>query len=140
MEMEWHKEIFTDESSVQMGMKSGKNWTIRYVGEEYDTKHVQPTFHSGRKTIMVWGSFAWNKKWPLKWVALEEEEGEEGNKMEEVARQEAEQLEREKQREQEMDEKMEAINSSGRTEVTIKGKKEGKGMGVWQGLAERDRK
>ncbi|EIW71785.1 hypothetical protein TREMEDRAFT_23848, partial [Tremella mesenterica DSM 1558] len=45
---DWSRVIFTDEMSLA-----------------FDLKHLQPTFRSGRKYIMVWGAMAHNHKFPL---------------------------------------------------------------------------
>lgn len=57
--------IFTDEMAVEKGKTSGRVWTIRHPGEEFDMKHLQPTFKQERETLNVWGAIAWGKKWPL---------------------------------------------------------------------------
>ena len=62
---DWGRVIFTDESSIEIGESVRRELTIRRPGEEYDPAHVQTTFHSQRKSLMVWGAVAHGKKWPL---------------------------------------------------------------------------
>ena len=58
--------MFTDEATVESGQRKGTAWTIRRVGEEFEEKHLVPTFRQDRKTLMVWAAVAYGKKWPLK--------------------------------------------------------------------------
>ena len=62
---DWNEVIFTDESSVEIGELVRRETTIRRAGEEYDPPHIQTTFHSQRKSLMVWGAVSHGKKWPL---------------------------------------------------------------------------
>jgi hypothetical protein len=48
-----------------MGLDITTCWTIRKAGHEYLPQHLQQTFRSSRKTLMVWGAIAHNKKWDL---------------------------------------------------------------------------
>lgn len=57
--------IWTDESSIEMGKRPGKEQTIRRPGKEFNPKHIQTTFHSGRQTLMVWGCITYGYKYPL---------------------------------------------------------------------------
>jgi transposase len=61
----WRRIVFTDESTIQLGEDIGTRWTIRAAGDEYEPQHVDPTFHSSRQSLMVWGAIAYGKKWPL---------------------------------------------------------------------------
>jgi transposase len=61
---DWSRVIFTDEMSVELG-KVGRQWTTRRPHEAYKQQHLQVTFRSGRKSIMVLGAMARNRKWPL---------------------------------------------------------------------------
>jgi transposase len=61
----WKHIIFTDECPVELGEDIGRRWTIRRAGEEYLPQHVDTTFRSSRKSLMVWGAIAYGKKWPL---------------------------------------------------------------------------
>ena len=64
-EQDWRRVIFTDESAIEMGLDITTRWTIRKSGEEYLPQHLQRTFRSSRKSLMVWGAVAHNKKWDL---------------------------------------------------------------------------
>ncbi|EIW71861.1 hypothetical protein TREMEDRAFT_27090, partial [Tremella mesenterica DSM 1558] len=61
---DWSRVIFTDEMSLELGL-ARRAYTTRGVGQAFDLKHLQPTFRSGRKSIMVWGAIAHNHKFPL---------------------------------------------------------------------------
>jgi hypothetical protein len=61
----WRRVIFTDETSIELGEQMGSQWTIRRPGEVYEPQHLQTTFHSNRKSLMVWGAIAHGTKWPL---------------------------------------------------------------------------
>ena len=50
-----------------MGETKGRKWTIRHIGDAYSLKHLEPTFRFQRKTILVWGAVALDKKYPLKY-------------------------------------------------------------------------
>jgi hypothetical protein len=66
----WKRMVFTDESAIQLGEDIGRRWTIRAAGDEYGPQHVDPTFHSSRQSLMVWGAIAYGKKWPLQRLPL----------------------------------------------------------------------
>jgi len=57
--------LFTDESAIEMGLDITTRWCIRRVGEEYLPQHLQRTFRSSRKSLMVWGAVDHGKKWDL---------------------------------------------------------------------------
>lgn len=63
-EQDWSRVVFTDEMSVEHGVKR-RTWTSRRQGEECLLKHMAPTFRSGRFSIMVWGAVSRCHKWPL---------------------------------------------------------------------------
>jgi hypothetical protein len=54
-DQDWRRVIFTDESAIEMGLDITMNWTIRRAGEQYLPQHLQQTFRSSRKSLMVWG-------------------------------------------------------------------------------------
>ncbi|KAG7571232.1 hypothetical protein FFLO_00905 [Filobasidium floriforme] len=62
---DWRRVIFTDESSIELGLDVLQRWTIRKAGEAYLPQHLQTTFRSSRRTLMVWGAVAYGKKWDL---------------------------------------------------------------------------
>jgi transposase len=64
-EQDWRRVIFTDESAIEMGLDITMNFTIRRAGEQYLPQHLQRTFRSSRKSLMVWGAIAHGKKWDL---------------------------------------------------------------------------
>ena len=62
---DWRSVAFTDEAAVESGVRKGASFTIRRVGEEFQEKHMVPTFKQKRKSVMVWGAVALGRKWPL---------------------------------------------------------------------------
>lgn len=54
----WDTVIWTDESTIELGERPGRQHVTRLPGEEYLPECIQPTFHSGRKSMMVWGAIA----------------------------------------------------------------------------------
>lgn len=64
-EQDWRRVIFTDESAIEMGLDITTRWTIRQPGQQYLPQHLQRSFRSSRKSLMVWGAIAHGKKWPL---------------------------------------------------------------------------
>jgi hypothetical protein len=64
-DQDWRRVLFTDESAIEMGLDITTRWCIRRVGEEYLPQHLQRTFRSSRKSLMVWGAIAHGKKWDL---------------------------------------------------------------------------
>ncbi|CAG8663885.1 5730_t:CDS:1 [Scutellospora calospora] len=70
---DWQKVIFSDESSVEIGGCSRKMIVWRMKGDRYKSHFTVPTFRSGRRSIMVWGYFAGDKKGPL--VFMKERNG-----------------------------------------------------------------
>ncbi|EIN12364.1 hypothetical protein PUNSTDRAFT_61743, partial [Punctularia strigosozonata HHB-11173 SS5] len=62
-ERDWSTVIWTDESSIETSEFT------RHPSKEFLLSNIQPTFRSGRKSIMLWGCIAHNKKGPL--VVLE---------------------------------------------------------------------
>ena len=64
-EQGWRRVIFTDESAIEMGSDITTRWTIRRAGEESLPQPLQQTFRSPKKSLMVWGGAAHNKKWDL---------------------------------------------------------------------------
>lgn len=62
---DWSNVIFTDEAAFEIGEDVRRSWVTRGVGEEFNEACVEPTFKSSRRSLMVWGAIAYNKKWPL---------------------------------------------------------------------------
>jgi hypothetical protein len=48
-----------------MGLDITTFWTIRRIGEAFLPEHLQATHRYSRKSLMVWGAIAHNKKWNL---------------------------------------------------------------------------
>jgi transposase len=71
---DWKRVIYTDEASIELGLDIMQRWTIRRAGEEYLCQHLQKTFRSLRKTMMIWGAIAYGKKWDLVRLPLGTEE------------------------------------------------------------------
>ena len=80
---DWGKVIFTDETRLELGERPGRRYITRRPGEEFLLENIQPTFKSGRQSIMLWGCIAVGKKGPLVRLRLGQEaagEGEGGSK------------------------------------------------------------
>ena len=58
IEQDWNQVKLTDESAIEMGEAVRKECTIRRPGEEYNPQHIQPSFHSQRKSLRVYGATA----------------------------------------------------------------------------------
>ena len=74
VDQDWRRAIFADKCLVQIGEDITRHYTIRWAGEEYEAKHIRPIFRSGRTSLMVWGSIAYGKKWPLICLPLSPQE------------------------------------------------------------------
>lgn len=61
----WDTIIWTDESTVELGKHPSHQQVTRLLGEEYLPECIEPTFHSGRKSLKVWGAIATGRKGPL---------------------------------------------------------------------------
>src|ERR1700685_2147265 len=57
--------LWTDESSIELGEQPGHQFITCHPGEEYILECIQPTFHSSRKTLIVWGAIGTGRKGPL---------------------------------------------------------------------------
>jgi len=61
---DWANIVWSDECSVEVGGSRRKRvW--RRLGERNHPDCIQPTFKSGRTTVMMWGCFVGNKLGPL---------------------------------------------------------------------------
>jgi hypothetical protein len=75
VDQDWRRVIFTDECAIQIGKDITRYYTVcRPGGKEYQAKHLQPTFRSGRTSLMVWGAVAYGEKWPLVRLPLSPQE------------------------------------------------------------------
>ena len=62
---DWKRVIWSDESSVWMGVNSRRQWVIRPLGERLNPKYVKRTFKSARVKVMVWACFTDERLGPL---------------------------------------------------------------------------
>lgn len=67
---DWSKVIFSDECLIRVGVDTRRQRVIRPPGAALDERYLQPTFKSGRVTIMIWGCFCYGHLGPL--VTLEQ--------------------------------------------------------------------
>jgi transposase len=66
---DWQKVIWSDESTVELGLSSRKVKVWRTVGQRYNPECLAPNRRSGRISVMFWSCF-WQDELPL--VALED--------------------------------------------------------------------
>jgi len=59
---QWRKVIWTDESTFEVGKNVRRRRVWREPSEKYNEDCLEPTFKSGRTSIMVWCAFADNQK------------------------------------------------------------------------------
>jgi hypothetical protein len=57
---DWKKVLFTDESSFNVKGSNGKVYVWRTAQEEWNEDCLNPTFSSGRQSVMIWGSMSWS--------------------------------------------------------------------------------
>ena len=62
---DWKKVIWSDESSVWIGVNPRRQWVIRPPGERFNRKYVKKTFKSAQVKVMVWACFTGNRLGPL---------------------------------------------------------------------------
>ena len=62
---DWKKVIWSDESSVWVGVNPRRQWVIRPPGERLNRKYVKKTFKDVRVKVMVWACFTGNRLGPL---------------------------------------------------------------------------
>ena len=53
----WKKVIWSDESSIWIGVNPRRQWVIRSPGEGLNRKYVKKTFKSAHVRVMVWACF-----------------------------------------------------------------------------------
>ena len=73
--VDWQRVIWTDESSVEIGLESRKCTVWRRVGERYRKDCLVPTFKSGRQSLMVWGCISYGKRGPLVRIPSDKRKG-----------------------------------------------------------------
>lgn len=59
---QWRKVIWTDEASFEVGKNVRRRRIWRKPQEKYNNDCLEPTFKSGRTSIMVWSAFSDNQK------------------------------------------------------------------------------
>lgn len=59
---EWRKVIWTDEASFEVGKNVRRRRIWRKPEEKYNNDCLEPTFKSGRTSVMVWSAFSDNQK------------------------------------------------------------------------------
>ena len=79
-EREWRTVIHCDETVLELGERPGPKHVTRRPGEEFLPENIQPTFRSGRKSIMLWGCVAEGCKGPLVRLELEKDLVQDGQK------------------------------------------------------------
>jgi len=57
--------IWSDESSLKVGVNPRRQWVIRPKGEKLNPKYVKKTFKGERVTVMVWACFSGERLGPL---------------------------------------------------------------------------
>lgn len=62
---DWGRIIWTDEATIETGERPTRPRVTRQPGEEYLPECIQPTFKSGRKTMMVWACITHGVKGPI---------------------------------------------------------------------------
>jgi hypothetical protein len=62
---DWKKVIWSDESSIWIGVNPRRQWVIRPPGERLNRKYVKKTFKGARVKVMVWGCFTGDRLGPL---------------------------------------------------------------------------
>ena len=58
----WNTVLWTDEAILELGEHVSRQYVTRKVGKKYLPETIEPTFRSGRKTIMLWGVVAEGRK------------------------------------------------------------------------------
>jgi len=62
---DWKKVIWSDESSVWIGVNPRRQWVIRPLGERLNRKYVKKTFKSAHVKVMVWACFTGDRLGPM---------------------------------------------------------------------------
>jgi len=62
---DWKKVIWSDETSVSIGVNPRCQWVIRPPGERLNRKYVKKTFKGAHVKVMVWTCFTGNRLGPL---------------------------------------------------------------------------
>lgn len=62
---DWKKVIWSDESSIWVGVNPRRQWVIRPPGERLNRKYVKRTFKNAHVKVMVWACFTGERLGPL---------------------------------------------------------------------------
>ena len=62
---DWKRMIWSDESSLKIGVNPRHQWIIRPKGERLNPKYVKKTFKGEGVTVMVWACFTGERLGPL---------------------------------------------------------------------------
>jgi transposase len=62
---DWRRVIWSDESSIWVGVNPRRQWVIRLPGERLNRKYVKKTFKSAQVKVMVWACFTGERLGPL---------------------------------------------------------------------------
>lgn len=62
---DWKKVIWSDESSMWIGVNPRRQWVIRPPGERLNPKYVKRTFKNAHVKVMVWACFTGDRLGPL---------------------------------------------------------------------------
>jgi len=62
---DWKRVIWSDESSICIGVNPRRQWVIRPAGERLNPKYVKKTFKSTQVKVMVWACFTGERLGPL---------------------------------------------------------------------------
>jgi hypothetical protein len=62
---DWKRVIWSDESSIWIGVNPRRQWVIRPPGERLNPKYVKKTFKSAQVKVMVWACFTGERLGPL---------------------------------------------------------------------------
>src|SRR5271169_340775 len=62
---DWKKVIWSDESSIWIGVNPRRRWVIRRKGERLNPQYVEKSFKSAQVKVMVWACFTGERLGPL---------------------------------------------------------------------------
>ena len=62
---DWKRVIWSDESSIWVGVNPCRQWVIRPPGERLNPKYAKKTFKSAQVKVMVWACFTGERLGPL---------------------------------------------------------------------------
>jgi len=62
---DWKHVIWSDESSIWIGINPRRQWVIHLLEERLNSKYVKKTFKSAQVKIMIWACFTDERLGPL---------------------------------------------------------------------------